>query len=180
MGRTGRWFACQHFDINPDIMIIAKGIASGMPLSAVASRREIMGRWSPGAHGTTFGGNPISCATAVATIGVIEEEGLLERARRVGTLAMERLKGMKERCPSIGDVRGVGLMIGIEFVKDDRRPDSEGLKKVLDCCLERGLILVECGVDRNIIRLAPPLTVTEGEMEEALYILEGAIEARLG
>lgn len=175
MGRTGKWFASEHFGITPDIMTMAKGIASGMPLSAVAAKREIMRQWPPGAHGTTFGGNPVSCAAAIATLRVIEEEGLLENARRVGAYALERLGEMKDRCSCIGDVRGLGLMLGIEFVKEDGKPFTDGLKKILDYSLEKGLMLVECGVDKNVIRLAPPLIVTKEEMGKGLDILEEAI-----
>lgn len=177
MGRTGRWFASEHFGIAPDIMTMAKGIASGMPLSAVAAKREIMTRWPPGAHGTTFGGNPVSCAAAIATLRVIEEEGLLENARQVGAFGLERLNAMKEKYPCIGDMRGLGLMIGIEFVKEDGKPLTEGLKKILDYCLDKGLLLIECGVDKNVIRLAPPLIVKKEEMEKGLGILEEAISA---
>ncbi|HYA26523.1 MAG TPA: aspartate aminotransferase family protein [Thermodesulfovibrionales bacterium] len=180
MGRTARWFASEHFEVVPDIMTMAKGIASGMPLSAVGAKSEIMMRWSPGAHGTTFGGNPISCAAAIATLKIIEEEGLLENARQVGCYAQERLNGMKERFPCIGDVRGLGLMIGIEFVQNDGTPFKELLKKVLDCCLEKGLILIECGVDKNVIRLAPPLIVSREEMEKGLDILEEAVRVVCG
>jgi 4-aminobutyrate aminotransferase len=175
MGRTGKWFASEHFGVIPDIMTIAKGIASGMPLSAVAAKREIMANWSPGAHGTTFGGNPVACAAAIATLRVIEEEGLLENAAAVGNYAFERLKTMQERYASIGDVRGLGLMTGIEFVREGSEPFSEGLKNILDHCLQNGLILVECGVDKNVIRLAPPLIITRQEMEKGLDILEEAI-----
>jgi 4-aminobutyrate aminotransferase len=175
MGRTGRWFASEHFGVVPDIMTVAKGIASGMPLSAVVSTRKIMTQWPPGAHGTTFGGNPVSCAAAIATIKVIREEGLLENASRVGTIAVKRLKEMQNRFPVIGDIRGLGLMIGIELVKDGK-PFSEGLKNIFSSCFDKGLLLVECGVDKNIIRLAPPLTTTEDEMERGLDIIEGAIE----
>ncbi len=129
VGRTGRWFASEHFGVIPDIMTIAKGIASGMPLSAVAARREIMAKWPPGAHGTTFGGNPVACAAAIATISVIEEEKLLENAASVGGYAMERLKDMKERHPSMGDVRGLGLMVGIEFVKGEQGAFYGGTEK---------------------------------------------------
>lgn len=175
MGRTGRWFASEHFGIRPDIMTIAKGIASGMPLSALVSTKEIMGKWPPGAHGTTFGGNPVSCAAAIATIAVIEEEGLLENAARIGGRAMEHLSSLREDHACIGDVRGLGLMIGIEFVKNGSQPDPERLREILRFCLERGLMLIECGVDKNIIRLAPPLIVTVEEMDRALEILEEAI-----
>ena len=177
MGRTGRWFASEHFGVVPDIMTIAKGIASGMPLSAVASKKEIMTEWPPGAHGTTFGGNPVSCSSAVATIEVIEKEGLLEKALNTGVHALERLRAMQARCAGIGDVRGLGLMIGIEFVKDGGEPDTEGLRRVIDYSRGKGLILLECGVDRNIIRLAPPLVAAKGEIDRAFEILEEGINA---
>jgi len=176
MGRTGRWFASEHSGIVPDIMTVAKGIASGMPLSAVVSKREIMSEWPPGAHGTTFGGNPVSCAAAMATIEVIEEEGLLGNAMTVGNYAMEILSSIKERHSCIGDVRGLGLMIGIEFVREGKKPYTEGLKKIMGYCLERGLVLLEAGAEKNIIRLAPPLIVKKEEMERGLEILEEAIE----
>jgi 4-aminobutyrate aminotransferase len=175
MGRTGKWFASEHHGVVPDIMTVAKGIASGMPLSAVVSKREIMNSWAPGAHGTTFGGNPVSCAAAVATIDVIEREALLENALEVGKFAMERLRSMQERHPSIGDVRGLGLMIGIEFVTGNQEPDPKGLERILSFCLDRGLVLLQCGVDRNIIRLAPPLVIKKDEMEKGLDILEEAV-----
>ncbi|MEW6666514.1 MAG: aspartate aminotransferase family protein [Thermodesulfobacteriota bacterium] len=174
MGRTGKWFASEHFGVQPDIMTVAKGIASGMPLSALASRKEIMGTWPPGAHGTTFGGNPVSCAAALATIAAIEEEGMLENAAATGAYAMQRLHDLQRRHSRIGDVRGLGLMIGIEFVKDGM-PDPEGLQEILRRCLQKGLVLLECGVDKNIIRLAPPLITTREEMEEALQILESSL-----
>jgi 4-aminobutyrate aminotransferase len=175
MGRTGRWFASEHFGVVPDIMTVAKGIASGMPLSAVVSRKEIMKKWPPGAHGTTFGGNPVSCAAAVATIGVIRDEGLLENAWTTGNHTLARLRSLQERYTCIGDVRGLGLMIGIEFVKEGR-PDAEGIKRVLASCLKRGLVMIECGVDRNIIRLAPPLVVKREEIDRGMDILEEALQ----
>ncbi len=177
MGRTGRWLAAEHFGVVPDILVLAKGIASGLPLSAVVSRADVMDGWPPGAHGTTFGGNPVSCAAAVATLGVIREEGLLDNAARVGTQALERLGRLKATCPRVGDVRGLGLMIGVEFVREGRRPDSEAARRVVAHCLERGLLLVECGRERNVIRLAPPLVVTGEEMDEGLDLLEGAVRA---
>ncbi|MDA8432696.1 MAG: aspartate aminotransferase family protein [Nitrospiraceae bacterium] len=180
MGRTGKWFAAEHFGVVPDIMTIAKGIASGMPLSAIASRKEIMEKWPKGAHGTTFGGNPVSCAAAVATIDVMRKEGLLDNALRVGRHAMDRLREIQARFSAIGDVRGLGLMIGIEFVKEGDRPDTEGLGKVMDFCLEKGLILLDCGVDKNIIRLAPPLCVKREELDKGLDILESALAAVYG
>jgi 4-aminobutyrate aminotransferase len=175
MGRTGKWFASEHFSITPDIMTIAKGIASGLPLSAVASRKSIMSKWPPGAHGTTFGGNPVACAAAIATLKVIEEENLLENAATVGRHAIERLKVIQGDNSCIGDVRGLGLMIGIEFVKANKEPYTEGLNDILRYCLEKGLVLIESGVDKNIIRLAPPLIVKEEEIDTGLDILEEAI-----
>ncbi|HLC17897.1 MAG TPA: aspartate aminotransferase family protein [Thermodesulfobacteriota bacterium] len=175
MGRTGRWFACEHFGVRPDVMTIAKGIASGFPLSAVGSSRDIMGGWAPGAHGTTFGGNPVSCAASKATINVIEGEKLLENARNVGSYAMDRLAAMRKKHPFIGDVRGLGLMIGVEFVRDDCSPDRERLDKVIKKCLALGVIIVECGVDKNIARLMPPLTIKESEMSSALDVFEEAL-----
>jgi 4-aminobutyrate aminotransferase len=180
MGRTAKWFASEHFGVVPDIMTIAKGIASGMPLSAIASRMENMREWAPGAHGTTFGGNPVSCASALATIEAIEREGLLAHAASVGEFAIGRLREMKEKHERIGDVRGLGLMIGIEFVGKQGEPDTEGLKRILEYCLGKGLVLLECGVDKNIIRLAPPLPVTREEMARGLDILEEAITATGG
>lgn len=174
-GRTGRWFACEHFGIKPDIITIAKGIASGFPLSAVGSSARIMSDWPPGAHGTTFGGNPVSCAASLATIEVIEKEDLLRNAAEVGIYALNRLASMQKNHPFIGDVRGLGLMIGIEMVKKDCSPDKERLKKIIERCLERGLILVECGLDKNIARLMPPLITTEEEMKRALDIFEEAL-----
>jgi 4-aminobutyrate aminotransferase len=175
MGRTGKWFACEHFGVNPDIITIAKGIASGFPLSAVGASEKIMSKWSPGAHGTTFGGNPVSCAAACATIDKIEKEGILKNAALVGEYALRRLKALQEKNGSIGDVRGLGLMIGIEFVKKDCGPDREALKKVTKRCLDKGLILIECGIEKNIARLMPPLITTKPEMEKALDIFEEAL-----
>ncbi len=174
-GRTGRWFACEHHGIEPDIITMAKGIASGFPLSAVGASKEIMSAWPPGAHGTTFGGNPVSCAAACATIDKIEKDGLLEKARKAGGHAMKRLVSMKERHASIGDVRGLGLMIGIELIKKNGEPDREGTLKVVKRCLDKGLIIVECGVDKNVIRLMPPLVTTLSEMDKGLDIFEEAL-----
>jgi 4-aminobutyrate aminotransferase len=180
MGRTGKWFASEHFGVVPDIMTIAKGIASGMPLSAVAARKEIMAQWPPGAHGTTFGGNPVGCAAAIATLTVIEEEGLLENAATVGSHVLGRLRTMQTKYPCMGEVRGLGLMVGIEFVKEEGKPLTGELNKIMNYCLQKGLILVECGVDRNVIRLAPPLIVTKEQVERGLDILEEAIAAVCG
>ncbi len=175
MGRTGKWFASEHFGVRPDIMTLAKGIASGMPLGAVISTRDLMGAWPPGAHGTTFGGNPVSCAAAIATIDVIRSERLLENAAVIGGHAMDFLREMQERHRCIGDVRGLGLMIGVEFVDDNGNADRQRLKRIMDLCLDRGLVLLDAGVDKNIIRLAPPLIITKEEMTRGLAILDEAV-----
>jgi len=181
-GRTARWFAADHYGVEPDIMAIAKGIAGGFPLSAVAARRELMRKWSPGAHGTTFGGNPVACAAAVATIDVIRREKLLEHAAAMGRIALEQLQQMARQHARIGDVRGIGLMIGIELVKDAeaREPDPEAVDAVRRICQEKGLVLISCGTYGNVIRFIPPLVVTETQIRSALRILEGAFSEVLG
>jgi len=181
-GRTARWFAADHYGIEPDIMAIAKGIAGGFPLSAVAARRELMRKWSPGAHGTTFGGNPVSCAAAVATIETIRKERLLEHAQAMGKIALEELRRMAAQHPRIGDVRGIGLMLGIEIVKDRKtqEPDPEAVGGIRKICEEQGLVLISCGTFGNVIRFIPPMVVTESQMRSALRILEGAFSEVLG
>jgi 4-aminobutyrate aminotransferase len=174
-GRTGKWFASEHFDIKPDIIVMAKAIASGFPLSAFGASRELMSKWPPGAHGTTFGGNPVSCAAANATIDKIERDGLIEKAARMGDYAMGRILEIKDRTKGIGDVRGLGLMIGVEFIKEDGGPDKGRLDGVMKRCLEAGLVIIECGIDKNIARIMPPLTVTRDEMDKALSIFEEAL-----
>jgi len=174
-GRTGEWFAAGAYGVRPDIMTMAKGIASGLPLSAVGSSRKIMGKWPPGAHGTTFGGNPVACASALATIGVIEREGLLENASRLGSLALRELKKIASVDPGIGDVRGMGMMLGVEFVREDGTPDRERLERVMAGCLERGLIIIECGVDKNVARLIPPLNITKEQLLHAIRIFNEAL-----
>ncbi|MDW7709358.1 MAG: aspartate aminotransferase family protein [Deferrisomatales bacterium] len=172
MGRTGRWLACEHSGVVPDVVTLAKGIASGLPLSAVAARREIMDRWPPGAHGTTFGGNPLSCAAAVATIEAIEQDGLLENATSLGQRALARLAEMQRRHPCVGDVRGVGLMIGVELASLGKEPFPEGVRRVQAHALEKGLLLLECGRDKSVLRLAPPLVLRPEEFDRGLDILE--------
>jgi 4-aminobutyrate aminotransferase len=176
MGRTSNWFAADHYGIIPDILTVAKGIASGFPLSAVVAKRKFMEMWPTSAHGTTFGGNPVSCAASLATIEAIEEENLLEKSRILAEQAMERLKQLAWQNPLIGDIRGIGMMIGIEFITRTGEPHREACQKVLDYCLEKGLILINCGGERNIIRFIPPLNTTEAELDRALTILEGGVE----
>lgn len=177
MGRTGRWFAADHAGVVPDIMTVAKGIASGFPLSAVVARRSVMAAWPSGAHGTTFGGNPVSCAACLATIDTIAEEGLLATALARGAALMERLNRTIGGHPLVGQVRGLGYMVGIEFVTADGFPNGSACEEVLAHCLEKGLILIGCGPERHVIRFIPPLNVSEEELESALAILEEGVSA---
>ncbi len=173
VGRTGKWWAIEHFDVEPDIITIAKGIASGMPLGACLARKSVM-TWPRGSHGNTFGGNPISCAAALATIDLIENE-YLENAKVVGQYTNDALHEIMARHPHIGDVRGLGLMIGVEFVKDRKSKiaDEEFCNKVVNFAFERGLILLSCG--KSVIRIAPPLSISKAEIDEGLAIFEEAI-----
>lgn len=175
-GRTGKWFAIQHFGVEPDIMTMAKGLASGLPLSGIAARRELMERWIPGSHGGTYGGNAVACAAAVATIRVIREEGLLENATRMGALLMERLRVLQREFPIIGDVRGLGLMVATEFTDLDGSPATDLAKAVVKGCLKRHLLLLTCGPWDNTVRWIPPLIVTQEQIEEGLAVFKQAIE----
>jgi 4-aminobutyrate aminotransferase len=172
-GRTGKWWAIEHSGVEPDIVCMAKGIASGMPLGICMSRAEIMD-WVPGSHASTFGGNPISLAAALATMDVLEREGI-ENAARVGEFMLERLRGWKETHPLIGDVRGRGLMIGIEVVKDKatREPAAALRNRWETIAFEKGLMVLGCG--ETSLRLCPPLIVSEEEATVALDILEESL-----
>lgn len=176
-GRTGEWFAAQAFGVTPDVMSIGKGIASGFPLGAVCARSELMSRWSPTVHGTTFGGNPISCAAAIATIDTIRDESLLNNAKRNGAYLLGRLKDLKTKYRVIGDVRGIGFMIGMELIVPgtDREPNSVVAKKILNESLSRGLLMYPCGQHGQVIRVAPPLIVTRDQIDEAVSILEQSL-----
>jgi len=172
-GRTGKWWAIDHSGVEPDIVCMAKGIASGMPLGVCMSRAEIMD-WVPGSHASTFGGNPVSIAAALATLDIIEREAM-GNAARVGDLMLERLRGWKQTHPLVGDVRGRGLMIGIELVEDKttRKPANAVRNRVETLAFERGLMVLGCG--ETSIRLCPPLIVSEQEATVALDILEEAL-----
>jgi 4-aminobutyrate aminotransferase len=172
-GRTGKWWAIQHSGVEPDIVCMAKGIASGMPLGICMSRAEIMD-WAPGSHASTFGGNPISLAAALATMDVLEREGIANAAR-VGEFMLQRLRGWKESHPLVGDVRGRGLMIGIELVKDKatREPATALRNRWETIAFEKGLMVLGCG--ETSLRLCPPLIVSEQEATVALDILEESL-----
>ncbi len=178
-GRTGQFFGHQHAGIKPDIMVMAKGLASGFPISAIASSREIMSKWQVGTHGGTYGGNAMGCAAAEATIKVIREEGLLENTAARGKQLMDGLAEIQSRFPALGDVRGLGLMVGCEFTNPDTgQPDADLTKRVVRHALEQGrLILLTCGMYANVIRWIPPLVVTEAQINEGLEKFERAVAA---
>ena len=175
LGRTGKWFAIQHFGVAPDIMTMAKGLASGLPLSGVAARRELMERWIPGSQGGTYGGNAVACAAAVASIRAIRDEHLLENAQQMGALLMERLRALQSDFPVIGDVRGLGLMVAAEFKVADGTPATDLAKAVVKGCLKRHLLLLTCGPWDNTVRWIPPLVVTQEQIEEAVMIFKDAL-----
>ncbi len=173
IGRTGKWWSIQNFGVEPDIVTSAKGIASGMPLGAMIARKSIV-TWPKGTHGNTFGGNPLSCVAALATLELIENE-YLDNAVVVGKYILERLKTIQSKHSSIGEVRGIGLMIGIEFVKDyvSKTPAVELRNRVENLAFERGLLTLGCG--RSTLRISPALCITQAEAEEGLQILDEAI-----
>lgn len=175
VGRTGRWFCCEHAGVRPDIMTVAKAVASGFPLGAVVAPAELMRQWDPAAHGSTFGGNPVSCAAALATLGVIREEGLLEAARVAGSHMLSFLRELAMQNPRIGEVRGMGCMIGVEFVDEAGAADGRLCGDLIDACLAKGLILIGCGLKRNVVRLLPPLNVSDAELREGMTIFADAL-----
>ena len=176
-GRSGEMFAAQTFGVRPDIMAIAKGIANGFPLSATVSNRKLMKSWGAGSHGTTFGGNPVACAAAIAVQEVFREENILENTRKMGNIFIEGLRQIQKGKDFIGDVRGKGLMIAMEIVKPDRwkTPDAEKAMAILNHALENNLLAYMAGRTGNVIRFIPPLIVNEHEINQALEILEVSI-----
>jgi len=177
-GRTGNWFAAQTFGVTPDIMAIAKGIAAGLPLSATVASKELMEQWPLGSHGTTFGGNPIACSAALASLEVLKEERLLENATNMGTYALEQLELLKTKHNLIKHVRGVGLMIGIELqVPETGKPNGKAVMDVLDGCLERGVLFYLCGNSGEVIRMIPPLTVSKEQIDTGIAVLDLALSA---
>jgi 4-aminobutyrate aminotransferase len=175
MGRTGKMWASEHFDLFPDILAVAKGIASGMPLGATVARADLM-TWPPGAHASTFGGNPVACAAALATIALLEE-GLIENAASMGRHLMDRMRTWPERFPIAGDVRGLGLMLGVELVRDqETKQKAPQLRDaVVQMAFERGLLIL--GAGENTLRLCPPLTVNRDQCDFALDTLEECLKA---
>ena len=180
-GRTGELFAVQHWDVEPDILVMAKGIASGLPLSGLVARREILDKLPPGTHGGTYGGNVVACAAANATLDVIEEEGLVANARERGAQFLAGLRSIAPKYRSVGDVRGLGLMLALEFVKPDqgdgRVPDPDVTKRVQAEALKRKLIVLTAGTYVNVVRIIPPLVTTADEVELALRTLDESLTA---
>jgi 4-aminobutyrate aminotransferase len=173
-GRTGKFFAVEHSGVVPDIMTLAKSIAAGLPLSAVVASSKLMDRWEPAAHGSTFGGNPVSCAAGIATLEVFEREHVIENAQQKGAELMRRLGELQKNTPAIGEVRGLGLMIGVELVDKHGKPDKHAQKQIRQVCLDSGLVILSCGTDDNVLRLVPPLNISEQELNEGWEILSAA------
>ena len=175
MGRTGRWFAIEHWGVTPDILTCAKALASGLPLGATIARQELMD-WEGGSHANTFGGNPVACAAALQVIDVIKEEKLMENATRQGAYLMKRLREMQQKYPIMGDIRGKGLMVAVEFVKDPetKEPATQEVEDITNKCFKRGLAIITAG--KSAMRFAPPLIITHDLIDEGLEIFEGAVK----
>jgi 4-aminobutyrate aminotransferase len=179
IGRTGKWWAIEHFGVEPDIVATAKGIASGLPLGAIIARESIMSEWVPGSHGNTFGGNPLSCAAALATLDLLGDVngkgGMIENAREVGQYILDALEEMMPRHPSIGQARGIGMMIGVELVYDQqtREPAKKLRDEAIHRAFDKGLLLLGCG--SSTIRLIPPLNLDKATADEALHVIDAAI-----
>jgi len=173
MGRTGKWWAIEHSGVQPDIICSAKGIASGMPLSVVITKAEIMD-WVPGSHASTFGGNPVCIAAALATLGVLEREGVKNSAE-VGAYMLQRLSAWPQKHSNVGDVRGRGLMIGVEIVKDQeaKTPDAAARDRIVQLAFERGVLFL--GAGPNSVRISPPLIITREEADVAMDVLEECV-----
>ncbi len=174
LGRTGKFLAIENFKVEPDVVLLAKGLASGLPLGAVIAKKKYM-TWKSGSHGSTFGGNPLSCEAALVTLGLIEKK-LMKNAQNMGNLLMEKLKELQNKYSIIGDVRGQGLMIGIELVEDreTRQPAVQAAEEIVKQAFERGLLLLPCG--ENVIRFSPPLVISAQEIKVALEILSGILD----
>jgi len=179
--RTGKMFACEHFDVIPDLMTMAKGIASGMPLSAVVGRAEIMDAPTAGRIGGTYGGNPVACAAALATIELMEKEDLSGKAAAVGSKIVSRLKELQQRYPQIGDIRALGSMVALELVKDPqtKEPLKEAVPVIIEECFKRGLLAMGAGIYGNVVRFLPPVVITDEQLSRGLDIFTEALEVAL-
>ena len=175
VGRTGKMWGFEHFDVVPDIITVAKGIGSGMPVSAVVSDKSIMDKWAPGAHGGTYGGNAVCTAAAYATLRVVKEEGLVENSAAMGQKLMDGLRDIQADYPVIGEVRGLGLMVAVEFVTPDGRPNGAAVASVIQSCLAERVLLINCGTFDQAIRVVPPLVVNEEQIAEFLAVFRRAV-----
>ena len=175
MGRSGKWFAIEHWGITPDILTCAKALGSGLPIGAAVAKQELMD-WEGGSHANTFGGNPVACAAALQVIDIIKEEKLMENATRQGAYLMKRLKEMQQKYPIMGDVRGKGLMAAVEFVKDPetKEPAAQEVEDITNKSFKRGLAIITAG--KSAMRFAPPLIITRDLVDEGLEIFEGAVK----
>ncbi|GLY64583.1 aspartate aminotransferase family protein [Amycolatopsis taiwanensis] len=169
-GRTGKYWGLDHFGVRPDVVTIAKGLASGFPLSGIAASQELMAKAFPGSQGGTYGGNAVSCAAALATLDVIEDEGLVDNAAARGQQLLEGARLVADKTPAIGEVRGLGLLIGSEFTTADGKPDTATAQAAQQEAAKRGLLLLTCGAYMNVVRMIPPLVVSSEQVDEALGI----------
>jgi 4-aminobutyrate aminotransferase/(S)-3-amino-2-methylpropionate transaminase len=177
-GRTGAWFACEHEGVVPDIVTTAKSLGGGLPIAAVTGRADLMDTVHPGGLGGTFGGNPLACAAALAAIETMEADGLLERARRIGAVMLERLQAMAASHPAVGDARGRGAMVAMELVgRDGITPDKAATARVAAACHAQGVLVLTAGTYGNVLRLLPPLVIPEDLLDEGLGILEAALSS---
>ncbi|MFH1178898.1 MAG: aminotransferase class III-fold pyridoxal phosphate-dependent enzyme, partial [Candidatus Bathyarchaeota archaeon] len=177
-GRTGKMFAIEHYGVVPDVITLAKALANGLPLSACVASEELMGNIYPGSLGGTFGGNPIACATALKVIEIMEREKIPAKAAKMGVKLCKRLNEFKEKYPKIGDVRGLGPMLAMEFVKDPKTkvPDAETSSAIMKDALKHGLMTLKAGLYNNAIRLHPPLIIDDELLETGMGILEASIK----
>ncbi|MFE6616726.1 aspartate aminotransferase family protein [Amycolatopsis sp. NPDC057786] len=174
-GRTGRFWGHEHFGVRPDIVLIAKGLASGFPISGIAASEELMAKALPGSQGGTYGGNAVACAAAIATLEVIQQEGLVENAAERGRQLLEGVRVIADKSPSIGDVRGLGLLVGSEFTTPDGEPDTAKAQAAQKAASSTGLLLLTCGAYMNVVRMVPPLIVDSAQVDEALRIWGDAV-----
>ena len=179
IGRTGKLFAIEHWNVVPDIVLSAKSLAAGMPLSAIIGRREMMDAPHVGGLGGTYGGNPVSCRAALAVLNIIEEENLIQKAEQLGKKVRARFESFQKQFEIIGDVRGIGLMLGLELVRDreSKEPAADEVKAILKYCHEKGLILISCGTFGNVIRTLMPLVIEDDQLERGLAIMEEGFQS---
>lgn len=171
VGRTGKWFAFEHHGIEPDILILGKGIGSGFPVACIGASSDLMSRWHRGSHGGTYGANPVACRAILATQGVIKREGLLANADDRGKQLLEGVKSTMQDSPRVGDIRGLGLMVGIEIVDADGNPDGAMASEIMRRCLEQDVLLISCGLDGNVIRLIPSLIVDDAQVDRVVDVM---------